>query len=152
MHDGCLHIEFIAHKVMEWSCDFSSHLNPSVDVCRGLISLQSRPSEVHYSLVWLRICCSWCFSKNKILLRPFNVHLLVANWFNWKRANLFPCVYTLLYKLIRNPLVLNIHSSTFFHGWCFQSVWTRAIFNKYCFKVKSTAAFDSQFIETYLGI
>lgn len=139
--EGILHAEF-SPECIRWLKGhtlFNSLLNPSLDVGWGLISHHSRLSELHYSSVCLRMCCSWCFLHTKNAFRQFNMHSLVDNWFNWKHANPFLSVFTLVNKLIMNRRLI-IHCSMSFHGLCFPKHWDTTIFIQISFKVSVSLA------------
>lgn len=105
-------------KVIERSHFIQLSFESSLDVGWGLISHHSRLSELHYSSVCCRMCCSWCFLPTKNAFRQFNTHSVVDNWFNCKSANPFLSVYTLVNKLMMNWLLI-IHCCMSFHASCF---------------------------------
>lgn len=73
------------------------------------------------------------FPKNPF--RQFNMRSLVDNWFNWKCANPFLSVYTLVNKLIMNWLLIIILCRMSFHGLCFPKHWVTTIFIRIYFIV-----------------
>lgn len=78
-------------------------------------------------------------SHKKNAFRQFNMHSLVDNWFNWKHANPFLSVFTLVNKLIMNWWLI-IHCSMSFHGLCFPKHWVTTIFKQISFKVSVSLA------------